>query len=129
MKLSSLLLINAIIGIIFGIAFVLFPGQIYTLHNVEVSPQLNYMGQFFGAALITLGILSWFARNLVSVDALKVIVLAFLIGDIIGFIVALIGQLSNVVNDLGWLNVLIYLLLSLGFSYFQFKKVAHVKTV
>lgn len=129
MKLSLLLLINAVIAIIFGIAFILFPGQIYSLYDVEVSPQLNYMGQFFGAALISLGILSWYARNLVNVDALKAIILAFFIGDVIGFIVALIGQIANVVNGLGWLNVLLYLLLALGFSYFQFKKVVQVKAV
>ena len=42
----------------------------------------------------------------------------------IGFIVALIGQLGAVVNNLGWSTVVIYLFLAVGFGYFHFKKPA-----
>jgi RsiW-degrading membrane proteinase PrsW (M82 family) len=86
------------------------------------------MGQLFGAALIGFAFLSWYARNSSDCDALKAIILAFFIGDIIGFIIALIGQIGNVVNDLGWSTVIIYFLLALGFAYFQFKKVFKGKT-
>lgn len=122
MKIKSLLIINAIITIIFGIAFVIIPWQLYSLYGVESNPQLNYMGRLFGAALIAFAVLSWYARNSFNSDALKAIILAFFAGDVIGFIIALVGQLENVVNGLGWLTVLIYLLLAIGFAYFQFKK-------
>ena len=62
------------------------------------------------------------ARNAEASQARKAIVLALSIGYGIGFIVALIGQLGGVVNTLGWLTVAIYLLLALGFGYFQFTK-------
>ena len=122
MKLSTLLVINTIIAGIFGIAFVLIPWQVLSMYGVEPNPALNYVGQLFGVALVTIAILSWFARNAEASDARKAIVLAFFFGDGIGFIVALIAQLGNVVNALGWLTVVIYLLLTLGFGYFQFKK-------
>jgi hypothetical protein len=48
--------------------------------------------------------------------------LALFIADGVGFVLALVGQLGNVVNALGWLTVAIYLLLALGFGYFQFVK-------
>jgi hypothetical protein len=48
------------------------------------------------------------------------VVLANLAGDVVGFVVILLGQLAGVANALGWSNVAIYLLLALGFAYVQF---------
>jgi hypothetical protein len=39
---------------------------------------------------------------------------------VIGFFVALQGQMSGDVNALGWSTVVIYGLFALGFAYFQF---------
>ncbi len=48
--------------------------------------------------------------------------LALFVGNAVGFIVAFMGQLAGVVNALGWLSVAIYLVLALGYGYFQFLK-------
>jgi len=123
MKLNFLMVLNAIIAAVFGIAFVLIPWSVYSLYGVGVpSPILNYMGQLFGAALIGYAVLTWLARNVGDSDARKAIVLALFISEMIGFIAALIGQVNGVVNALGWSTVAIYLILALGFGYFYFVK-------
>ena len=124
MKLKTLMTINAIVAIVFGVTFVIVPAQAYSLYDITANEQLVYMGQLFGAALIGFALLTWMARNATDSDARRAIVLALFIADGIGFVVALIGQLSNVVNALGWSTVAIYLLLALGFGYFQFFKPA-----
>lgn len=43
-----------------------------------------------------------------------------LVGDVIGFVVILIGQLGGIANAIGWSSVAIYLLLALGFASIQF---------
>jgi hypothetical protein len=65
-------------------------------------------------------VLTWSVRNAPDSEARRAILLALLVGDAVGFIVALIGQLGGVVNALGWLTVVIYLLLAIGFAYFRF---------
>jgi len=122
MKLGTLMTINTIVAAVFGIAFVVVPGQVHSLYGVAVGAEINYVGQLFGAALIAFAVLTWTARNATASDARKAIILALFIGDFIGFVVSLIGQLGNVVNALGWLTVAIYLLLALGFGYFQIAK-------
>jgi hypothetical protein len=122
MKLSILMVINTVIAAVFGIAFVLIPWQVFSFYGVQPNPVLNYMGQLFGAALIAIGVLTWSARKTDDSDARRAIIQALFIGDSIGFIAALIGQLSNVVNNLGWSTVVIYLLLAIGFGYFKFSK-------
>lgn len=122
MKLSTLMVINTVVALVFGIAFVLVPAQIISLYGVTADPQLRYTGQLFGGALIGFGVLTWLARNAGESEARRAIVLSLFVGDCIGFIVALIAQLGGVVNTLGWSTVAIYLLLALGFGYFQFMK-------
>ncbi len=124
MKLNTLMVINAIVAAVFGIAFVLVPGQVIQLYGLTVDAPLKYVGQLFGAALVGFAFLTWSARNATDSDARRAIVLALFVSDGVGFIVALIGQLAGVVNSLGWSTVAIYLVLALGFGYFQFARPA-----
>lgn len=124
MKLSTLMTITAVVSAVFGIAFALVPAQVSSLYGIEGSAALNHIGRVFGAALISIAVLSWSARNAAQSDARKAIVLALFVGNAVGFVVALIGQLANAVSMLGWSNVAIYLILALGFGYFQFSKPA-----
>ena len=116
------MVINAVITAVYGLAFVIIPERLLLLYGNPVDAPMKYIGQLFGATLIAFAVLSWSARNSSDSEARKAIVLALFIGDAIGFIVALIGQFNAVVNALGWSTVAIYLLLSLGFGYFSFKK-------
>jgi len=125
MQLKTLMIINAIVAIVFGVVFVIIPAQVYSLYGPgtgDVTGVLYYMGQLFGAALIGIGLLTWTAKDAVDSDAREAILFALFVADGIGFVVALIGQLNNVVNNLGWSTVVIYLLLALGFGYFRFSK-------
>jgi len=122
MKLSVLFIITAIIAIVFGVAFLIIPGPVYSLYSIETNMMLNYMGQLFGAALIAIGLIAWGSRNAADSGARKAIIFSFFIADTIGFVIALIGELNQVVNVVGWTTVIIYLLLALGFAKFQFSK-------
>jgi hypothetical protein len=122
MKLKTLMIINTIVAIVFGVTFVIVPAQVYSLYGITADEQLVYMGRLFGSALIGFALLTWLARNATHSDARWAIIYALFTADCVGFIVALIGQVSNVVNTLGWSTVAIYLLLALGFGYFQFIK-------
>ena len=120
MKLSALMVINAIVAVVFGLGFVLVPGQVVSLYGITADAPIQYVGQLFGAALLAFAALTWTARNVPDSEARRAILLALFIGDAFGFIVALIGQLGGVVTALGWSTVVIYLLLAIGFGYFRF---------
>ncbi len=122
MKLKTLFVITTIIAFLFGLAFVFIPAEAYSWYGVESNAILNYMGQLFGASLLGIAFISWRARNAADSDARQAIIFGFFAADGIGFIVALIGQLNNVINTVGWTTVVIYFLLSLGFLIFLFKK-------
>jgi hypothetical protein len=120
MKLSTLLAIAAVIGAVFGVAFVVASGPLLSIYGITLDKAGTLVAQLFGALLIGLATLNWFARNVSDPEARQAVVLGNLVGDVIGFVVILLGQVAGIANALGWSNVAIYLLLALGFAYVQF---------
>ena len=122
MKLSNLLVVNTVVALVYGIILVLTPATMLSLYGITQGPGEKLMGQYFGSALIAIGLLSWLARNVADSEAQRAIILALLISDVIGLIVSVLGTVSGVMSAFGWSAVGIYLLLALGFAYFQFMK-------
>lgn len=122
MKLSNLMVIKAIVCLVFGILLVLVPGLLLSLYGVTLGPGGIFMARLYGASLVGNLMLSWFARNAVDSEARQAIVLDLFVYDAIGLVVALLAQLSGLMNPLGWSIVVIYLFLTLGFGYFQIAK-------
>jgi hypothetical protein len=120
MKLSGLMILNAIVTAVFGVGFVLVPGEVMSLYSSEGGAVLDLMCKLFGAALIAFAAMSWLARNAPDSEARRAIVVAFFVGDLVGWVVALLAQLGGVVNALGWSTVAIYFWLAVGFGYFAF---------
>jgi hypothetical protein len=92
-----------------------------SLYGITLDAGGIMMTRFLGACLIGIGLICWLDRE-ADPEALQGITLALCIGDTVGFLVALLGQLSGLLNALGWVNVVIWLLLALGLGYFRFLK-------
>jgi hypothetical protein len=122
MTYKNLLTFSSVLGLAFGLGFAFFPGQLVGMYGGTLNEAGLYVGQLFGAAFITLGLLNWFLRDLGDNSARQGIMLANMIGDVIGFIFALMAQLGGVstMNSLGWSSVVLYLILALGFAYLRF---------
>lgn len=120
MKLSNLLMVAAAIAAVFGVAFVVASGPLLSIYGITLDKAGTLVAQLFGALLIGMAVLNWFARNVTDPAARQAVVLGNLSGDVVGFVVILLGQLAGIANGLGWSNVAIYLLLALGFAYVQF---------
>jgi hypothetical protein len=119
-KLNNLLVVAAVIAAVFGVGFVLASGTLLAVYGITLDKAGTLVAQLFGALLIGFAVLNWFARNVTDPEARQAVVFGNLAGDVVGFVVILIGQLAGIANALGWSNVAIYLLLALGFAYVQF---------
>lgn len=123
MKLSYWMAAKAIIEAIFGIGFVLMPAAVGTFFGMTLNPAGTLMAQLFGAAFIFGSVVLWMARNVPESDpAMRGIMTAVVISNIIGFVVTLLATLSGVWNVYGWLPVALYLVFGLAFAYFEFMK-------
>lgn len=124
MKLSNLFLITAIVAFLFGLLFVFIPATALSWYGIQLSAAGVFIARLLGAAFLGFGIISWMVRNSGGSDAVRAIVLAFFVSDLIGFILSLLYQLQGLANALGWTTVAIYLLLGLGFGYFYWMRPA-----
>jgi len=115
------MLLHAIITLAFGIAFVVAPKPTLALYGVATDAAGTFMARVFGAALIQIGLVAWLAKNDTDTPALRAILRGYAGGLAVGLVIALVGQLSGLFNALGWLSVLIYLLLFVGYGYYQAK--------
>ena len=122
MKLNVLLTVNTVVAGLFGLGFVLMPATLLSYYGVTMNEAGLFNSRLLGTAFLSFAIISWLVRNSSGSSELNAIVLAFAVGDIIGFVISLVYQLQGVVNALGWSTVAIYLLLGLGFGYFVWKK-------
>jgi hypothetical protein len=122
MRLNTFLLIASLVAIVFALGFLLAPAQVPATYGIQADAQVAMMGRFFGAALFHLDVAIYLLRNVVDPDALRGLVVAGIIGTLLGLLVALHGQLSAVVNALGWSTVLIYALLAAGYASFLRKR-------
>jgi hypothetical protein len=113
MKLSTFLVVKAIVSLLFGIGFAVIPTVAGSIIGIKLNADGLIMARFFAAVLIGIGLICWFTRN-TDANSLKSIILSLCIADTVGFIVALCGQLARNMNSLGWIIVAIWFLLALG---------------
>lgn len=124
MKLSTFLIVKAIVCFLFAIGYIVIPVTTGSIYDITLDSDGIVMARFFAALLVGIGLILWLCRN-ADWNVLKGITLSLFIADTIGFIIALVAQLSGVMNSLGWIIVAIWLLLALGLGYFRFLKPAN----
>ncbi len=119
MKLGTFLIIASVLALGYGLGLLLVPAFMNMRYGLGTSSSELLLSRFFGSELLLLGLINWMSRDFTGASA-RPVVTASLLGNTIGAIVALIGTLGGVMNSAGWSAVGIYLLLALGFAYFQF---------
>jgi hypothetical protein len=120
MPLRTLLLIAGLIALVFGLGFLLMPKPMLALYGVPADPAVVLISRFFGAALVQLGLVLYLIRDVGDLRTQRGVIIGSFIGSVAGLVVALTGQFWGLVNTLGWLNVAIYGLLTLGYGSFMF---------
>ena len=116
MRFPTLLLIAALLSLGFGLSFLLVPGIALPLYGVDPTPTTTLRSRFFGAALFQWGVALYLVREVREPATQRGLVLAGVAGSAAGLAVALMGQLTGLVNAMGWSTVAIYGLLMLAFA-------------
>ena len=121
MKFKTLLTINSTLAFVTGIACVLMPAQLLASYNVSLAPMGLVIYQFWGTALIGLGLLTWFARSVRESALQRKFALALFMTNGLSCIMAVRGQFAGA-NTFGWSTVALFFLLALGFGAFMLIK-------
>jgi hypothetical protein len=118
MNLRILFTITAIIAVLIGLALLLVPAPMLRSYGSEVNDTAIIMARLLGATNLSIAIIAWLVKDSPGSSDLRAILLAFFVGNVLGFVVSLITVLQGVGNALSWSTVVIYLLLAAGFGYY-----------
>lgn len=121
MKLRTILLLNAALSLVFALGLLLGPATLLKLFGLTTGKTEMLLAQVLGAALLGFGALAWLARDLADPQAIQAACLSLLTFSAIGFVVSLLGMLSQVTRaGAAWFVVALFLLFAAGYAYFQF---------
>lgn len=121
MRFATVLKVAGILGVLFGLCFLFAPAFGLSQYGVTTDAAGLFMTQFFGAAILQLGLVFLFLNDLPA-SSISRVALGACLGELAGLSVALRLQLSGQINALGWSSVAIYALLALAFARFAFGK-------
>lgn len=121
MSFKNLMVIKALVSLAFGILMLAIPYTLFSIFGIMLGTGGMFPAREYGAALMGIFSLCWFAKNVTESETKKAIIIALFVYDLIGFIVTIITVVVGVLNPLGWLIVIVYLFFTLGFGYFLIK--------
>lgn len=122
MKLNTFMIIAAIVALIFGVGFIVAPSASLKPYGTTTDLTGLFLGRYLGSSLVGIAFITWLTRNAAPSDTRKGLLTGLFVTMLLGFVVALYDKFAGAGNALIWLNVVIYLLLGLGFGYFAFMK-------
>ena len=118
MTIKTFFTIIAVLALVHGVGFVLVPEQVAASYGMATSASTLLMARLFGAALLGLGLIFWFARD-GSSESVRGVLIATMLGNTVGLIVVVLGTTAGTLNSMGWIAALIYLFGAAGSGYFM----------
>jgi hypothetical protein len=118
MTIKTFFAIFAVLSVLFGIGFVLAPGQVLSNYGVENSPAVALMSRLFGGTLLAMAVILWSARDFQDESAVRAVLIGLGVSGAVNLVVAILATTSGTINALGWTTVLIYLCGAIGAGYF-----------
>lgn len=122
MNYRTMFMINAFIAALLGLGFLIVPGRILDQFGVDEYAATKLISQFFGTALLGLGLLLWFAKDVSDANLQKGMAIALLVGAAAGLVITVFGTTSGVLRANWWIALVVYAILGLASAYLVFLK-------
>ena len=111
------LTISAIVLLLYGIGFVIIPADVVALYGVPPQPHVIMTDRFFGSTLLSVGVITWFARDFADLAAVRAVLIGGVVGYGISTIVLIWSTVQGLLNALAWGSTIVNILLVLGALY------------
>jgi uncharacterized membrane protein YfcA len=107
----------AVISVLNGIGLLLAPKVVLATYGLQPAASAVLGFRLLGLTLIEFGLINWFVRNSDDWIALRGLLIGGTVGYALGFLVSLWATLSHLMNPAGWVLVVTYAVLLLGYVY------------
>ena len=118
--LRTLFLVHFVVGLVFGLAFVLIPKIFMGMFGMSVADVEPY--RLVGAAVLGFSASSWYCYKATAWDRVKIVVQAEIVWAVLATLVLLYGLLFAGQPTAQWINAIIMAAFAVAFIYFYSKK-------
>ncbi len=118
MKIRYLLTFSAVVYLLFGLASLFLPQEVFSLYGMLLDQVSVFFAQISGAAFVSFALLNWNFRILIDPVKIKPIIAANFTFNFVTFIAILKITTAGVMNWLGWFSFSLHLILTFAFAYF-----------
>jgi hypothetical protein len=118
--LRTLFLVHFVLGLVFGLAYLLIPGIF--LGWFGVSSQDIFPYRLVGAAILAFSASSWYCYKAAEWDRVKIVVQAEIVWTVLAVLVGLYGLVFAGQPTGQWISVIIMAGFAAAFTYFYSKK-------
>ena len=118
MKLATYLAIAGAVAVLLGLEFLLVPGFGLRQYAIPTEPHNLMQARYFGETVLAFGLVVWLARGTRDDVALRAILQASIVGNVLGAGLSVWAALTGLQNEMVWSSVAIYTLFSLASLYY-----------
>jgi len=122
MTYRTLFLLNSLFAFLLGAVFLIVPAIAIGQFGVDSYTSTRLMAQFFGTAMLALGLLLWFAKDAASQAMQRGMAIAMFVGALAGLIVTVLGAFTGTLRTNGWMAIVAYFLFGFGYALLLFVK-------
>ncbi len=122
MKVKTLLILTALFGAAFGLAYLFIPRILLDFFGVEYGDAAVMTARFFGGAIFGYGVLAWTVRNAEGSPTRRAVKLGIFVTCLIGLVLSIISMVTGFFAANGWIPVAFFVLITIAFAYVLLKK-------
>ena len=117
MTAKTFLTISSIFAILYGLSFVLAPGQSIAMYGTDPEPHLTLICRFLGSALLAFGVVQWFGKEFRDWDAVRAVLIAIAVLNALNLLVNLWGTSQGLFNAMAWSTTIVSIIFLAGALY------------
>ena len=117
MTAKTFLTISSIFAILYGLSFLLTPGQSIAAFGSEPEPHLVLVVRFLGSVLLAFGALVWFSKDFPDWEAIRAVLIAIIVLNVLNLLLNLWGMAQGLLNAMVWLNIIVNIIFLGGALY------------
>jgi hypothetical protein len=114
--------VNALIAVLLGLGCLVVPSRVLGQFGVDGYAATKLVSQFLGTAMLALGLLLWFAKDVSNANLQKGMGITLLAGAVAGLALTIAGAASGVLRTNWWIVAVIYIVSGLAYGYLVFGK-------
>ncbi len=116
MNYRILFLLNSLFAFLLGAIFLIVPALAVGQFGVDGYTSTRLMAQFFGTAMLALGLLLWFVKDVSNEAMQRGMAIAMFVGALSGLVITALGAFTGTLRTNGWMAIIAYFLFGLGYA-------------